>query len=174
MRFAVLLLVASLWIVLHGGGGVLTQATKHAASPLLTKTNPGAQTCVVSEPIPEKRLGLTSWYVSADRTIWAHFWSSEPLKSVPQDYKVLWIRPKPFPDASPGEAERLLAAGQVGAEFVVSGRRLDSSAPALKYSVPAVYPQEIQASSVSFPTSGCWQVDAKAGNSSLRFVVEVR
>jgi len=172
MRLAALLLLASPIALLCGGAP--TQATKHTAPPPLTKTNSGVQTCVVSEPIQEKRFGLTSWYVNADRTIWAHFWTSEPVKSAPQDYKVLWIRPKPFPDISSSEAERLLASGQVGAEFVLSGRRLDSIASSLKYSVPSAYPQEIQPSSISFSAAGCWEVDAKVGNSSLRFVVEVR
>ena len=174
MRLAVLAVLASLLPVLFCDGFPPPSATNQTVSPEATKTAATEQTCHASEPIQQERAGLKTWYVNADRTIWAHFWTSEPLKAAPHDYKVLWIRPKPFPDLSFGEAAHLLANGQLGTEFVVSGRRLDFSAPPLKYSIPAVYPQQIQASDVSFPTSGCWEINARAGAASLRFVVDVR
>jgi hypothetical protein len=174
MRLPVLAVLASLLPVLFCDGLVSPSATNQAVSPDVMKPIATEQTCHVSEPIHEVRAGLKTWYVNADRTIWAHFWTSEPLKAAPHDYKVLWIRPKPFPDVPFGEAARLLASGQLGTEFIVSGTRLDSTAPPLKYSIPSVYPQQLQASDVSFPTAGCWEVNARAGAASLRFVVDVR
>ncbi len=55
------------------------------------------QECLVSKPVDVERHGLKPWYINTDQTIWAYFWTSEPLKASPRDYKVLWIRPKPFP-----------------------------------------------------------------------------
>jgi hypothetical protein len=129
--------------------------------------------CHTSKPVDVEQHGLKPWYVNADRTIWAYFWTSQPLKASPQDYKVLWIRPKPFPDASYQDANRMLARGQVGVEFTVSGRRIDSNAAPLKYSIPSIYAQDIQPSSISFPTAGCWKISAKSGTSSFDFVVAV-
>jgi hypothetical protein len=131
------------------------------------------QECLVSKPVDVERHGLKPWYINADQTIWAYFWTSEPLKASPRDYKVLWIRPKPFPNASHKDANRMLASGQVGAEFTVSGRRIDSDTVALRYSIPSVYEQDIQPSSVSFPTAGCWKISAKSGTSRFDFIVAV-
>ncbi len=131
------------------------------------------QECLTSKPVDVERHGLKPWYVNADRTIWAYFWTSEPLKASPQGYKVLWIRPKPFPDTSYQDAIRMLASGRVGVEFTVSGRRIDSDAVALKYSIPSIYEQDIQPSTVSFPTAGCWKISAKSGTSRFDFVVAV-
>jgi hypothetical protein len=140
----------------------------------ITKKVSAPQTCRVSIPIQEEQRGVKSWYVNADRTIWAHFWTSDPLKSAPGEYKVLWIRPKPAPNLSFEESNRKLARGEVGVKFVVSGRRLDAVAPPANYSVSSVYAQDIRPSSLSFPTQGCWEIRADAGASSLHLTVEVK
>jgi hypothetical protein len=142
-------------------------------SAVVLQTPAPKRECHISKPVDVERHGLKPWYVNADRTIWAYIWTSEPLKASPQDYKVLWIRPKPFPDASYEDANRMLARGQVGVEFTVTGRRIDSDAAPLKYSIPTIYAQDIQPSSVSFPTAGCWKISAKSGTSSFDFVVAV-
>ena len=68
--------------------------------------------------------------------------------------KVLWLKP-------------------VGSRLEVSGRRLEGPAPPLRAEVPQGYPGDYQASGVFFPTSGCWEVEARADGSILQFVVYV-
>jgi hypothetical protein len=60
-----------------------------------------------------------------------------------------------------------------GATFEVSGHRLDAEAPPLKASLPDEYPGTFQASGLTFPTEGCWEVEARTDENTLRFVVQV-
>ncbi len=133
-----------------------------------------SQPCRVTEPDQEARTGLKPWYINPEHTIGAFFWTSQPLKSS-FGYKVLWIRPKPFPDVSLNEATYLLGSGREGRQFFVTGRRVDASAPPLDFSIGVgVYAQGIQPSSITFPTPGCWEVNAVSGDAALRFVVAVQ
>jgi len=69
--------------------------------------------------------------------------------------KVLWVRPR-------------------GTNLKVAGRRLDGDdAEELRVDIPCCYPTGFQASRVYFPTSGCWEVTAMAGDSELRFVTKI-
>jgi hypothetical protein len=53
----------------------------------------------------------------------------------------------------------------------ISGRRLDGPAPPLHADVPGGYGDRgFQASGVSFPTEGCWEVTGTAGTATLTFV----
>lgn len=96
------------------------------------------------------------YFVNEDRSIWASAWWADPEEY--QQYtsedgiKVGWFRP-------------------AGAELVISGQRLDEDAPALEAHVPCCYPTRFQATGLYFPTEGCWEVTAKAGESLLSFVV---
>jgi hypothetical protein len=56
---------------------------------------------------------------------------------------------------------------------VITGRRLDQPAPALRASVPAGYSAGFQATGLLFPTSGCWQVTGRYGGAHLTFTVLV-
>ncbi len=110
--------------------------------------------------------GKTDWYANADRTIWATFWGwdfvrgpdqSDPKTGYVPGQKALWYKPSAHP-------------------IVVTGRRIDGAAPPLVYDI-SFNPRPrgpIQPSRVYFPTAGCWEVDAKAGDSELRFVVLVK
>jgi hypothetical protein len=179
--FSVRLLIAGA-ILSSGSGAERTPSIAsscHSFRSCRPSALASAGTCKVSTLVLDKRDGLTPWYANTDRTIWAHFWT--PLNentpwccAVVGHNKVWWIRPKPFPGVSFNEANRLLAEGQKGTEFLVSGRRLDASAPPLRFSVPAVYAQGRQASDLYFPTEGCWEVTAKSGASTLRFTTEAR
>ncbi|MET0939657.1 MAG: hypothetical protein ABWY51_10590, partial [Gaiellaceae bacterium] len=56
----------------------------------------------------------------------------------------------------------------------IEGRRLDGAAPPLSTSIPDGYgPTGFQASGVTFPTEGCWEVTGRVGNASLTFVTLV-
>jgi hypothetical protein len=60
-----------------------------------------------------------------------------------------------------------------GEDLIITGRRLDSSAPPLEAQVPCCYPTGFQIVALHFPTEGCWEVSAKAGTSELTFVTRV-
>jgi hypothetical protein len=82
-----------------------------------------------------------------------------------------------------GEEEQYLRASEDGVKvgwfrpagvlLEISGRRLDGQAPPLEAQVPCCYPSQFQATGLIFPTEGCWEVSAKAGDSELAFVVRV-
>lgn len=59
-------------------------------------------------------------------------------------------------------------------ELTITGRRLDAPGSPLRPSVPDGYgPSGFQASGVTFPTEGCWEVTGSVGGSELTFVVFV-
>lgn len=93
------------------------------------------------------------WYANADRTIWAG-WDVVRMEAGSKGNKVLWFRPK-------------------GTELLVKARRLDAEAAAVEADVPCCYGGRLQASGITFPVDGCWEIAAKAGNSELVFVTLV-
>lgn len=116
-----------------------------------------------SDPIADP-VGPANWYINADHTIWAGplpesgwppggrlYSGSEVIKG----QKTYWVRPQ-------------------GTELAISGRRLDASAPPVEAHIPCCYRTGFQIVGLFFPTEGCWEVTAKAGDSELRFVTQVR
>jgi hypothetical protein len=91
-----------------------------------------------------------TWYANEDRTLWAWWWGRTSVG----DYKVLWVRP-------------------VGANLAITGRRLDGDAPPLSARIPDGYRQTFQATGITFPGAGCWQVEGTAGAARLTFVVRI-
>ena len=62
----------------------------------------------------------------------------------------------------------------VSGTLTITGRRLDAPGPPPRASVPDGYgSQGFQASGVSFPTEGCWEVTGTVGSSDLTFVAFV-
>lgn len=58
--------------------------------------------------------------------------------------------------------------------LTIEGHRLDAPAAPAVPNVPRGYHDTgFQASSITFPTEGCWQITGQAGDSELTFVVEV-
>jgi hypothetical protein len=58
--------------------------------------------------------------------------------------------------------------------LTIAGRRLDASAPPARASVPSGYGDTgFQASGVSFPTEGCWEISGTVGSTTLTFVMLV-
>lgn len=59
--------------------------------------------------------------------------------------------------------------------ITITGRRLDGAAPPLTASVPEGYGDVgFQATSITYPTSGCWQVTVQSGSATLTFVTLVK
>jgi len=127
-----------------------------ATSPLIRDTAP-------RDPSADA-VGPADWYINADRTIWAGpvpagGWPSGGTlysgKRTVKGQKTYWVRPK-------------------GTQLLIDGRRLDASGPPVEAHIPCCYPTGFQIVALLFPTEGCWAVHAKAGESELRFVKQVR
>jgi hypothetical protein len=94
-----------------------------------------------------------TWYANESRTVWAWWWGKRQFGDY--DYKALWVRP-------------------VGTRLSITGHRIDESAPPLTASIPDGYGRyTFEATSISFPTAGCWEVHGIAGNAQLSFVVRI-
>ena len=56
----------------------------------------------------------------------------------------------------------------------MEGRRLDAPAPPLRVDVPGGYGRSgFQASGLTFPAEGCWEVIGRVPGQGLRFIVHV-
>jgi hypothetical protein len=131
------------------GDGCLT-------SPLIRQTAP-------SDPSADG-VGPADWYINGDRTIWAGTvpaggWPAGGKlfsgNSVVKGQKTYWVRP-------------------AGTQLLITGRRLDGDGPPVEAHVPCCYPTGFQIVGLFFPTEGCWEVLATAGDSELRFVTQVK
>jgi len=97
------------------------------------------------------------YFANQEQTIWASAWfvdADEFVYRPSEDIKVGWFRP-------------------AGETLVITGRRLDGAAPPLEAHVPCCYPTRFQATGLKFPTPGCWEITATAGESSLTFIVRL-
>jgi hypothetical protein len=98
-------------------------------------------------------LGQGPWYRSADGRLATPGW---PLVAGDRGNKVLWLKP-------------------VGSRLEVSGRRLDGQSPPLRAQLhgPLAYSGDFEASGIYVPTPGCWEIEARADGTHLRFVVMI-
>ena len=101
----------------------------------------------------------SDWYINVERTIWAGpvpdgGWVSGGMPGAVGGNKTYWVRPQ-------------------GSQLVITGRRLDGDASPVHAHIPCCYPTGFQIVGLYFPTDGCWEVHAKAGDSELRFVTKV-
>ncbi|MBI3170606.1 MAG: LysM peptidoglycan-binding domain-containing protein [Chloroflexi bacterium] len=94
-------------------------------------------------------------------------------------WTVLWPDGKVIMEAHNMEADGSFSMkwgfyrGVTGA-LTVEGRRLDMDAEPLRAEIPEGYGDTgFQVTGLIFPTTGCWEVTARAGESSLTFVTEV-
>jgi hypothetical protein len=59
-------------------------------------------------------------------------------------------------------------------KLVIHGKRLDASAPPLRASIPEGYGDTgFQATAVTFPTEGCWEVTGQVADTRVTFVTRV-
>lgn len=133
-----------------------TQEPECPASSLVNASAPRDQG---ADPIVS-----ADWYINADRSIWAGpvpggGWYArgvvwQATRQV-KGQKTYWVRP-------------------AGEQLVVTGRRLDAASPPLEANIPCCFTSGFQIVALHFPTAGCWEVSAKAGDHQLRFVTRVR
>jgi hypothetical protein len=91
-----------------------------------------------------------TWYTNPKRTMWAQWMG----KTYTGAYKVLWFRTQ-------------------GTTIKVTGHRLDGAAPPMTADIGIGSPLTIQGSGLSFPSAGCWQIDASAATETITFVVKI-
>lgn len=78
------------------------------------------------------------------------------------------------PDSDGRLSEKFGWWREVPGTLTIEGHRLDARAPWLNASVPDGYgPTGFQATGITFPTPGCWEITGHVGSESLTFVVEI-
>lgn len=129
-------------------------ATQAGSCPVTeaARLTPPDDKAVANEPMKG------AYIVNEDGSIWAMAWWMEsaeyPLRAGEDGNKMGWFRP-------------------AGADLQITGRRLDAHAPALEARVPCCYLTRFQSTGLYFPTEGCWEITARAGESLLTFVAPV-
>jgi len=133
---------------------VLTTALATATTPpptifecKVTKSTLQMKTTTVEK----MALGDGPWIINADRSIWV---ADQPYVA-DRIVNTVWMRP-------------------ANTELAITARRLDGNAPQLTVGPAAPYRTAYIAIDVRFPSSGCWEVTATAGDSQLTFVTKVR
>jgi len=127
-----------------------------------------ANSCLVTQPLwikPPKDSAIPDspafgyYFANEDRSILASAWWTDQadyqLHATKEGVKMGWFRP-------------------AGAPLEITGKRIDAKAPPLQADIPGTYPTRFQATGVYFPTEGCWEVNAKAEDNELTFVVWVQ
>ena len=90
----------------------------------------------------------------------AYYASADEMILVPSEEwgqgsrKILWIKP-------------------LGSRLTVQGRRLDGEAAPLWADISSGYYGDFQSSIIIIPTAGCWEIEARANASMLRFVLYI-
>lgn len=126
-----------------------------------------AASCPLTEPVwikPPEDAAVSNppefgyYYSNGDNSILASAWwfgqEDYPLRADSNGVKVGWFRPE-------------------GTELTITAQRLDGEAPEFDAHVPCCYPTRFQATGLYFPTEGCWEVNAKAADKEITFIVWV-
>lgn len=121
---------------------VSQQVSESANCPVTTPVIATPPDSKYRDPLPRG-----SYFVSADRKLWVRATEWRQGRD-----KFPWV--KPF-----------------GSALVVQGRRLDADAPPLWVDIAPDNSRDFQPSFITIPTAGCWEIEARAGTSVLRFVV---
>ena len=147
-------------------GAVLTSAEVPAQSQTERATCSPSKVVRDSAPPDSSAdpVGPANWYVNSDRTIWAGpvpegGWpAGGKLYSggrVVNGQKTYWVRPQ-------------------RTQLIISGHRIDATVPPLEADIPCCYSTGFQIVALFFPTDGCWEVSATAGEHQLTFVTQVK
>jgi hypothetical protein len=151
MRFsiaAVVMTVAVLWHVIPPA----------AASPAQTAP---AQSCRETETFRATppatnnagSIGDGPWWVNKDRTLWMQ--SATGPWHAGYNQKNMMVKP-------------------TGVRPTISGTRIDAPAPPMQVRWVPQLLEEFQTMGLAFPTEGCWEITATAGDRELSFVTIVR
>lgn len=143
--------IAASALVVSAGGARRPEAPEAAA---------GTASCPLTRytdsTYPRERTGFPTAHWFGGDGIWAGQAPDYRGGWFATEMKVLWYR-------------------AVSGRLTVTGRRLDGDGPPLEAHVPDGYGSTgIQASGLAFPEPGCWEVRARVGAHTLRFVVSVR
>lgn len=173
VRIAVSLLIAG---TLAGcGGGRSGTPTRAAPSTATTRpsgpvTLADAERCPVTRPShvgpkgvsPDQFFGWGSSY--GNGKLWVGgLWPGGVIDAGPE-----------FVDADGAVGMKFGWWRAVAGKLRITGRRLDAAAPPAQGFVPGGYGATgFQASGVTFPTEGCWQITGKVGMTTLTFVTFV-
>jgi beta-lactamase regulating signal transducer with metallopeptidase domain len=136
-----------------------TAPTAVVAPPQAAPPPPPPFECNVTKSVVQTKvssvekmaLGDGPWIINENRTIWA---ADQPYVAN-RTVNTVWMRP-------------------ANTELKISARKLDGNAPELTVGPAAPYQTAYIAIGVMFPSSGCWEVTATAGDSKLKFVTKVR
>jgi len=135
------------------GIGIVTACTDSPAGPHHAAIPP------VATPPTAGNVPQTSAYGNGKLFVWAldvHGTIVAPPDMVNRDGSIGWKFP--WMRMVPGS-------------LTITGRRLDAPAPPLKSYVPFGYGHTgFQASGVTFPSEGCWQITGKVDHTSVTFV----
>jgi hypothetical protein len=165
--FSSSLLLAALIPFLMPVGSAKTAASQalSGSQPLPTSAEPGCPVTIPNgnvppyNPFPNASLhhgnGALWTVLTPDGVLRADSHITQPDGSIRM--KFMWWR-----------------AGEGAGPLSIEGHRLDASAPpAIASILSGYYDNGFQASSITFPTEGCWEITGKAGTSSLTFVLFV-
>lgn len=125
-------------------------ATEIVTPPFVCSVTPSTRQMKVSS-LEKMALGDGPWIINDDRTIWAADQPYVANKTV----TTVWMRP-------------------ANTELTITARRLDGNTADLTVGPAAPYRTAYIAIGVTFPSAGCWEVTAKAGDSTLKFVTKVQ
>jgi hypothetical protein len=122
------------------------------------------QPCPVTVPTGSTPPGVQGSGVNyGNGRLWVALWPNGRITAT-KDYVL--------PDGSIGEKFGWWRG--VRGRLTITGRRLDAQAPAVRSDIPSGYGDEFfQASGITFPTEGCWEITGGVGGAGLTFVTEV-
>jgi beta-lactamase regulating signal transducer with metallopeptidase domain len=119
-----------------------------APPPIECKVSPAIQETKMKET--KAALGSGPWHINDDRTIWA--WDQPYIAGAAVN--TMWMKP-------------------ANVDLVIIGRRLDGDSAPLKIQIAKDSTAGYIATAMTFPKSGCWEVTATAGSSTLTYVTRV-
>lgn len=139
----------------HGSSVAPPSVTSSAAVPACPVTLPNGNTP------PGERAAPTHY---GDGSLWVALWPGGVVHARPTDVSPDGAITMKFPWWR-----------AIHGTLSIAGHRLDGSAPALWASIPDGYGDiGFQATAITFPTAGCWEVTGTVGASYLRFVTLVQ
>jgi hypothetical protein len=153
-----------------GTGSSAATARPDAAQPPRQSAVPDAGGCPATHPNPTGPRGVSSalffgWDAShGNGTLWVGgLWPGGVITAGPE-----------FTETDGSVSMKFGWWRAANGRLAITGRRLDAAAPPLRADVPDGYGDTgFQATGVTFPTEGCWQVTGRAGGSTLTFVTLV-